>query len=316
MNIRRTTVKGAIPKLVIPELRTPKFSSEYTSLRTNADRMMQDVLSVVDSIRELQKDSTVLSGVYALLNDAVIRLSDDGTITDLNDSAEKMFGVAWRDVAKRDVEYILGIPFERIVSCARDSTPFESKLLRKNTEDFFHASISVTSIRHLSANDGVEYVIIVRDVSDIVSMKTALSETDVKFEALYKALDEASDVIIITDKQNKIIFVNRAFTKHTGYTFEEAVGNNPGFYKSGDLPQSFYDDMWVHLNMRQPWQGTLINRHKSGAVLYDKTIITPVMNGDPNRPSYYIAVKQIAYDKKETHENQRQMQLRFNSEGL
>lgn len=294
------------PQLVIPELQVPKFS-EYSNLRDNAERMMQEVLAVVDSLRELQKDSAVLSGVFALLNDAVIRLSDSGTVTDINPSAERMFGIEYRQAVGASIERLLGIPFAKITERSHDQT-FESRLPRVGA-DFFDASISVTCIRHLSKHDGTEYVMVVRDISDLLKMKRALSETDVKFEALFKALDEASDVIIITNKQNEIIFVNRSFTRYTGYTFEDALGKNPGFYRSGDLPHSFYEELWQHLSQRKVWQGTLINKHKSGNLLYDRTVITPVMNGDPTRPSYYIAVKQIG--ESNVLPDSRQMQLRF-----
>lgn len=282
---------SAIPSLVVPDLKKPVFTGN-SLLRENADKLMQEINTVVDSLRELQKDSVVLSGVYSLLNDAVIRISEFGDITDMNASAERMFQYASKDVIGKSPELVLGIPFRRLVSCAEKGTPFEASLLKCNDE-YLDASISVTSIRHLNIQDGMEYIVIIRDITDILKMRQALSETDVKFSALFKALDEASDVIMLTDKKNEIIFVNSAFTKHTGYTFDEAVGRNPGFYKSGDMHEAFYDDLWEHMRSRRVWSGTLLNRSKSGNLLYDRTIITPVMNGDPTQPSYYIAVKQL-----------------------
>lgn len=305
------------PRLVVPELVFPKASVDYSTLRMNAENLKDDVQSVIDSIRELQKDSAILSGMYALLNDAVIRVSEKGIISDVNDSAEKMFCVNYKDVIGKSIELLLG--------CGTDSSklkelsekePSEYRL-KKSSEhiEYFDASISVTSINHLSKHDGMEFIVIVRDISDVTKMRRALSETDIKFEALYKALDEASDVIIITDKQNKIIFVNRAFTLHTGYSFEETVGQNPGFYKSGDLPHSFYDDLWAHLSQRHVWQGMLLNKHKNGNLLYDQTIITPVMNGDPKKPAYYIAVKQIGANATNACDG-RQLQLRLGGDQI
>lgn len=312
MNARRL-FSGKIPKLIVPELKPPQSMSECTyALRTNSDSMMREILSVVDSIKELQKDSAILSGVYGLLNDAVIRVSSDGKVADMNKSAENMFHLQYRGKLKSDVSDVLGIPLETLESCADDGRPIECELIRSGQS--FHASVSVTRVHHLGSDvDDFEFVVIVRDISDIIKMRDELSASNVKFEALFKALDEASDVIVITDKQNKIIFVNSAFTKHTGYSFDEAVGHDPGFYRSGDLPESFYLSMWQQLTDRQVWQGVLINRSKSGKILYDKTVITPVMNGDPKVPAYYIAVKQIGrYDTELAEVDNRQLQLRIN----
>lgn len=295
-----------LPQLEIPSLEFPELSRESrTSLRENAESFMREVIDMVDSLREFQKDSAVLSSVYSVLNDAVIRFKENGEITDANHSAEKMFGIEYRSMIGRNI-FTLGLSLPEIVERAGGKA-FARKLCHANNIEF-DASVAVTKVEHLNKDDGVEFIVVIHDVSEVTKMQKALSDSNIKFDALFKALDEASDVIILSDKSNKIIFVNRAFTRHTGYSYEEAVGQNPGFYKSGDLPEKFYTDMWDHLNKREVWQGVLINRSKEGALLYDRTVITPVMNGDPVKPAYYIAVKQLA-DSKVVNDLQTKLRL-------
>lgn len=72
--------------------------------------------------------------------------------------------------------------------------------------------------------------------------------------------------IMVTDKDNKIVQVNDAFSRITGYKFEEILGQNPGILGAGKLNDQFYEELWLQLNSTGHWEGELWNRHKDGAV--------------------------------------------------
>ncbi|KIL99848.1 diguanylate cyclase/phosphodiesterase (GGDEF & EAL domains) with PAS/PAC sensor(s) [Paramagnetospirillum magnetotacticum MS-1] len=83
--------------------------------------------------------------------------------------------------------------------------------------------------------------------------------------SLYQAVfDNAFEGMFATDCDNRIIAVNPAFTAITGYTAEEAVGNDPHMLSSGFHDRAFYEEMWAKLSSTGLWQGEVIDRHKDG----------------------------------------------------
>ena len=62
----------------------------------------------------------------------------------------------------------------------------------------------------------------------------------------------------------KIEYVNPAFTKISGYTYEEALGHKPGILKSGKHTKEFYKNLWGTILAGKTWKGDIINKKKSG----------------------------------------------------
>ncbi len=76
--------------------------------------------------------------------------------------------------------------------------------------------------------------------------------------------DNAWEGIMITDKDNRIITVNHAFTEITGYGQDELIGQDPGILASGRQDKSFYQRMWQCIEQTGRWRGEVWNRKKSG----------------------------------------------------
>lgn len=70
--------------------------------------------------------------------------------------------------------------------------------------------------------------------------------------------------IVVTDRENKIISVNPAFCRITGYSSEELIGRKPGFNKSGYHNAEFFRDMWLAIRQDGHWEGEVWDRRKNG----------------------------------------------------
>ncbi|MBF0622124.1 MAG: EAL domain-containing protein [Magnetococcales bacterium] len=81
-----------------------------------------------------------------------------------------------------------------------------------------------------------------------------------------QVFESTSEAIVITDAKNRIIEVNPAFIRITGYTSDEALGKNPGFMKSGRHDRAFYADLWKKVWQEGFWQGEIWDRRKNGEV--------------------------------------------------
>lgn len=93
---------------------------------------------------------------------------------------------------------------------------------------------------------------------------------------LATAMQHALGSVVITDVSGRIVYVNPAFERVTGYTAAEVMGKCPSVLSSGMHTRAFYRQMWGTLARGEPWRGELINRRKSGE-LYDAELsIAPV----------------------------------------
>ncbi|BBB32959.1 two-component system sensor kinase [Thermotomaculum hydrothermale] len=109
--------------------------------------------------------------------------------------------------------------------------------------------------------------------------------------SILKSIVENSKVIImITDIEGKILYVNKYFTEVTGYTRKEVLNKNPRFLKSGVLPESFYKKMWGTITKGKTWQGTFINKKKDGTIYYENATISPVLN-ENKEIEYFVGIK-------------------------
>jgi len=74
----------------------------------------------------------------------------------------------------------------------------------------------------------------------------------------------SSEAIMITDAENRIVDVNPAFTRITGYPRSEVLGRNPRLLQSGIQSDSFYRELWAAINQNGHWRGEIWNRRRNG----------------------------------------------------
>ena len=114
---------------------------------------------------------------------------------------------------------------------------------------------------------------------------------------LATAIAQAGEAIVITDASARIQYVNPAFTAMTGYTAEEAIGQNPNILKSDQQKPEYYRDLWNTITAGNIWRGELINRRKDGSLYTEKMTIAPVRDLE-NAISNYIAIKEDVTDRR------------------
>jgi diguanylate cyclase (GGDEF)-like protein/PAS domain S-box-containing protein len=105
----------------------------------------------------------------------------------------------------------------------------------------------------------------------------------------------SNDGVIIVDADTRILDVNPAFTRLTGYHRDEVIGKNPALLSSGKQNREFYDQMWKTISECGHWRGELWNRHKDGSAylssLYIHTL-TDAQNRVVNRIGIFSDITQ------------------------
>ncbi|MBD5804924.1 Cyclic di-GMP phosphodiesterase Gmr [Azoarcus sp. Aa7] len=117
----------------------------------------------------------------------------------------------------------------------------------------------------------------------------ALEAANRRLHMAASVFERSIEGIVITDQEQRVIEVNRAFTEITGYTPEEAIGDTPRLLSSGWHNEAFYHEMWKTVNERGYWQGEVTNRRKSGEV-YRQWLTLCADYNDRQELVYYIGM--------------------------
>ena len=113
----------------------------------------------------------------------------------------------------------------------------------------------------------------------------------------------SSDAIIITDENNKIITLNKAFEDLTGYSLSEVKGKNPTVLSSGWGDKDFYEQMWTDINSNGIWIGEIWDRKRNGELYAASESIIVVKDSNENIVNYIG----ISHDITESKENEKKI---------
>lgn len=121
-------------------------------------------------------------------------------------------------------------------------------------------------------------------ISDITTRK----DTQTRLHLASRALENTIEGIVITDQKGTIVDVNRAFERITGYSRNEAIGQNPSLLHSGRQNKAFYQQMWHTLAESGEWQGRIWNKRKNGEIYPEHLSVTGIETG--GKVTHYVGV--------------------------
>ena len=126
-------------------------------------------------------------------------------------------------------------------------------------------------------------------------------QVEEKINKLSHAIEYSSAMVVITDTEGNIEYVNPRFTQLTGYGLEEVIGKTPRILKSAKTPPGEYKELWEAITSGNEWRGELCNRKKSGELYWESESISPVKNSE-GVITNFIAVKENITDRKHAEE--------------
>jgi PAS domain S-box-containing protein len=114
--------------------------------------------------------------------------------------------------------------------------------------------------------------------------------------------------VMLTDTQGIIQYVNPAFESATGYSRHEVLGQTPQLLKSGQHPDEFFSHLWTQLRNGQDFQGTTVNRKKTGELYWAEQTITPIRD-ETGDLTHFVAVLQDVTELRKQQEQEVQLRL-------
>ncbi|WP_020589207.1 EAL domain-containing protein [Desulfobacter curvatus] len=129
---------------------------------------------------------------------------------------------------------------------------------------------------------------------NLITENTLRKETEIRLQLFEKVFENANEGITITDCDGEIQAVNQAFTDITGYSAQEAIGQNPRILKSDRHNHDFYKSMWQSLILKGHWSGEIWNRKKSGQAYPEFLSISAIRNKNGDAKNYVAVFHDIS----------------------
>jgi len=130
---------------------------------------------------------------------------------------------------------------------------------------------------------------------------TKRKRTEGQLQKLSLAVEQSPATVVITDVQGNIEYVNPKFTQLTGYTAEEAMGQNPRILKSGLVPAETYRELWTTVLSGGEWHGEFANKKKNGELYWESASIVPIKDSG-GVITHLLAVKEDITERKRAEE--------------
>jgi PAS domain S-box-containing protein len=151
---------------------------------------------------------------------------------------------------------------------------------------------TVLSVKKIEEKNG-KYVGAMVLVTDITERKKAEAE----IRKLSSAVEQSAGIIIITDNNGKIEYINPKFTEVTGFTRDEVDGKNPNILKGGKTPPEVYQDLWSTITKGKEWRGELHNKKKNNESYWALVSISPIKNADGSI-THFLGVQEDITERK------------------
>jgi len=118
---------------------------------------------------------------------------------------------------------------------------------------------------------------------------------------LSRAVEQSPSIVLITDVDHHIEYVNPKFTQITGYAPEEVIGKTPRILQSGETPPEVYQQLWNTITSGKEWRGELLNRKKNGERYWSSASISSIKNSE-GVITHFIAVEEDVTERKQAEE--------------
>jgi two-component system cell cycle sensor histidine kinase/response regulator CckA len=272
-----------------------------------------DITERKQAEEELQKSEEIFRSTISDLLVGVVVHAADSSVLVSNSQASHILGLnkeqmtgkqavdpAWNFVHEDlSVMKVENYPVSRVISTGKRIANQILGIKRPDREEITWVSLSAGPV----FSEKKVLIRIITNFMDITERKQAEAEK----ERFLTAIDQVEETIVITDADGTIQYVNPAFEMVSGYTCEEAIGQNPRIIQSGEHDDTFYQQMWNTLLRGETWSGRMVNKKKDGTLYTEEAVISPVKDGF-GKTVNYVAVKRNVTEELKREEQFRQSQ--------
>lgn len=273
----------------------PESNEIVASLRENSDRHLYE--------QALRESEEKYRGLFENAGDLAYGTDLNGIFTAVSESLFRVTGYTRDELINAPISKILtteNLELARRMTAAKLASEKQVTRYELEITDKAGRQIPLELVSTMTYKNGVPVGVqgIGRDISE-----RKRRETDLRIAA---AAFESQEPMMIADSREVIQRVNKAFTKCTGYTAEEAVGQTPRMLKSGCHDAAFYRAMWESIHGTGTWQGEIWNRRKNGEV-YPIWLTISAVKGEDGVVTHYVGAHLDITERKAAEEKIQQL---------
>jgi len=240
-----------------------------------------------DKLSPVQRHKKYFETVLQTSPVAMVYLGLDRCVVSCNAAFEQLFGYSQNELVGHDLDELITTPATRGVATQYTREALEglvhttAQRYRKNglalDVEFFGLPVTLSG----------EHVGTVGVYEDLTERKRA----EAWLRLANTALESAANAIVICDTAGRVKWVNPAFGRLTGYSFEEVHDRTLNILKSGHHPPGFYQQLWETILAGHVWYGETTNKRKDGTLYIEEQTIAPVRD-EHGALTHFISIKQ------------------------
>ena len=259
-----------------------------------------DTTEKVLAAQALKKQQELTQKYLDTVDAITVALDKEGSITMMNPACEKVLGQSSVELLGKNwfqhclpqpegMEVIFPIYKQMIDGQLAFDTYYENEVLTSDSSKRL-----ITWQNAFLRDDKGAVVGAISSGQDITEKRA--QEEKLRFSA--SVLENTSEGVMVTDRDENIIDINKAFTHITGYTKADVIGKTPRILSSGRHDQYFYSNLWGALKETGCWRGEVWNRTKYGET-YPEWLTINAVYDDNKELSHYVSVfSDISHVKK------------------
>lgn len=268
---------------------------ELTFQNAEKHKRAEELLIANTELAYLNKEQQALfASIVNSSQDAIVSLTLEGIITSWNYGAEKIFGYKASEIIGESILTFIPQSFqkeewERLKNIKEGKTVdhFDTERLR-NDGTVFYASISISAIQNFKGE--------IVGVSKILRDITLQKQKEQHLKLLESVVTNTTDSVLITEAEPfdepgpRIVFVNDAFTKMTGYLAKEVLGKTPRILQGPKSDRVEIKHLSEAIRKWESYETTLINYKKNGEEFWVNFSLSPVAN-EKGWYTHWIAIE-------------------------
>jgi len=262
------------------------------SLNHKNSELLQQIAARRQAESKLKDSEARLRTILTAAPDAIITIDAAGEIVEWNHGASKIFGYSEEESIGKAVTMIIPEPYRHAhkTGFARHLKGMGSDLSFGMVREFHgldsdgHKIALEVTLSKWQKADQHFFTAILRDIS-------IRKKAEAELRKISACIEQTGESIVITDRRGIIEYVNPAFTRITGYSTAEAIGQSPRILKSGNYDSDFYEQMWAKITSGKVWEGRITDRRKDGSFYPAMLTISPV-NDEQGNITHFIGIQE------------------------
>ncbi|MCP4597008.1 GGDEF and EAL domain-containing protein [Neptuniibacter sp.] len=241
----------------------------------------------------LEQQKQLIQKIIDSEPECVKRVARDGALLDMNPAG---LSIIEADALKQ-VQY--ASVYDLIAEEDRDAyIAFNAKIFSGETASMEYDIVGLEGSRKrvdshavpLYDEEGgiVAHLAITRDI-------TAFKKSQQELSKFSQAVEQCASMVMMTDTEGKITYVNPRFCSVTGYSEDECLGKTPRIIRSGLHPKELYEEMWQKISTGIEWRGILQNRRKDDELYWASVVISPV-NDESGQLDHFLCTQEDITD--------------------